>query len=243
MLNTSFTASPKLYALYPTPTLTPLETYQHNVKEMVSARRYAHIVRVMVLSEEIAKANHFNHRDRERTKLAALLHDAARDLSVEAIFQLCPPSCPMERDNPMSLHGQASAVLARQWGVKDTQVLDAIAGHVFGVSPHNHIGMAVYIADISEPARGVNEDIRDLAMHNLNEAYQQAVYAKICYLQSCGKAVHPQTLAAYQAMQQHDLAQHSLLSLTSLRDFESTPYPTNYPKQSPIVLTSQGSIS
>lgn len=245
MLSISPIANPKLYGsrFYTThvPTMpnnlkATLDVYKHQVQSMVKPKRYAHILRVVELTQKIAKANHFSKQDCARAELAALLHDGARDLSAQEMFALCPPSIPMERDNPMALHGQAGAILAEQWGVHDALVLDAIAGHVFGVNPHNHIGMAVYIADISEPARGVNEDIRSLAMDNLYEAYQQAVYTKITYLQSCGKTVHPRTLAAYQALQkqqellrtQQQAQQPNALtsSLTSSSYRSPSPIPT-----------------
>ena len=62
--------------------------------------------------------------------------------------------------------------------------LNAIEGHVFGVPVGNRVGMAVYVADVSEPGRGVNADIRELAMSNLSRAYQQAVDSKVTYLRS-----------------------------------------------------------
>lgn len=261
MLSTSPIASPKLYGsrfhtshvstIIPAPSPKPLtapiknplthplmqhcrttlEAYKKKVESMVTPKRYAHILRVIDLTQTIAKANYFSKQDCARAELAALLHDAARDLSVPEMFRLCPPSIPMERENPMTLHGQAGAVLAEQWGVHDALVLDAIAGHVFCVNPHNHIGMAVYIADISEPARGVNEDIRDLAMDDLYQAYQQAVYSKISYLQSCDKTVHPRTLAAYQALQQqHELQTQQAQQRTQIKaiPFGTSPYRSPY---------------
>ena len=103
----------------------------------------------------------------------------------------------MERQHPLSVHGRAGAALAAQWGVQDSRILSAIEGHVFGVSQSNRIGMALYIADVSEPGRGVNEDIRNLAMHNLFRAYQRALDSKVRYLNAKGKAVHPNTLEVY----------------------------------------------
>lgn len=198
MLNTIFTPNQLSRTTQPT---RDYDHYAQRVQKMVTPKRYEHILRVFRLSDEIARSNYFNADEQQATLLAALLHDAARDLSTQEIFALAPAENAMERANPMALHGKAGAVLARRWGVEDARVLDAIAGHVFGVQPRNRIGMAVYIADISEPARGVNEDIRELAMHNLEQAYYQAVSSKINYLHSQGKTVHPRTLAAYQSMQ------------------------------------------
>jgi predicted HD superfamily hydrolase involved in NAD metabolism len=165
---------------------------------MVEPDRFEHILRVAALAIDVARANRFSPNERKATALAAVLHDAARDLSPERLVELAPPETEMERAHPMSLHGRAGRTLAEHWGVEDERVLDAIAGHVVGVAVSNRVGMAVYVADVSEPGRGVNADIRDLAMHNLLRAYQRAVDSKVRYLRSKGKAVHPRTLEVYE---------------------------------------------
>ncbi len=174
--------------------------YCARVKAQVHARRFEHIVRVAILTETIAKANGFSEEEVRAASLAAVLHDAARDLSAEELFRLAPPRTELERANPMSIHGRAGRRLAENWGVSDERVLDAIEGHVFGVSQDNRIGMAVYIADVSEPGRGVNEDIRELAMKNLYRAYKRAVDSKVRYLRAKGKAVHPDTLRVHREL-------------------------------------------
>lgn len=174
--------------------------YCDRVKQMVTRQRFEHIIRVAMLAETIAIANKFDRGEVRATSLAAVLHDVARDLSKEEMFKLVPPQTQLERENFLSLHGRAGEKIAASWGVTDERVLGAIAGHVFGVSHKNRVGMAVYIADVSEPGRGVNDDIRELAMSNLFRAYQRAVDSKVTYLRSCGKAVHPETLEVYKAL-------------------------------------------
>lgn len=175
-----------------------IQPYCERVRTMVTLRRFDHIVRVAILAETIARANDFDRGELRSTSLAAMLHDVARDLSPERMFELAPPETDLERQHPLSVHGRAGRRIAECWGVTDERVLDAISGHVFGVSPNNRVGMAVYVADVSEPGRGVNDDIRKLAMTNLFRAYQRAVDSKVCYLRSKGKAVHPQTLRVYE---------------------------------------------
>ena len=172
--------------------------YCQRLKVMVKPHRFDHCVRVSILAESIARANKFSESDTRATALAGILHDAARDMSAREMFDLAPPETELEERHFLTLHGKASRTLAERWGVNDLRVLDAIEGHVFGVTPSNRIGMALYIADVSEPARGVNEDIRELAMHNLFRAYQYALDSKVRYLRSKGKVVHPTTLRVYE---------------------------------------------
>lgn len=174
--------------------------YCDRVKQLVTQKRFEHVARVATLADTIARANGFCRGEIRATALAAVLHDAARDMSDAELFELAPPESDLERNHPLAVHGRAARVLAERWGIADERVLDAIEGHVFGVPVNNRVGMAVYVADVSEPGRGVNDDIRELAMSNLYRAYQQAVDSKVTYLRSKGKAVHPETLRVYREL-------------------------------------------
>lgn len=189
MLDTIFTDSPCSRA--------NIEPYCDRVKQLVTPKRFEHILRVASLAEAIARANDFSTGELRASVLAAVLHDAARDLPVRELLELAPAQSEVERRHPLSVHGRAARSLAERWGVNDERVLDAIEGHVFGVSRDNRVGMAVYIADVSEPGRGCNAEIRELAMKNLFRAYQRAVDTKVRYLKAKGKDVHPATLQVH----------------------------------------------
>jgi len=164
----------------------------------VRPERLEHILRVAALAREIAERNGL---DGDRAYLAGLLHDAARDLPPEELLSLAPPENEVERAHPLSLHGRAARRLAEAWGVEDRGVLEAIEGHVYGVDPGNAIGMALYVADVSEPGRGVNGEIRELALAGrLLEAYRLAVRNKVDYLAAKGVPIHPRTLAVYHSL-------------------------------------------
>ncbi|MCL5965313.1 MAG: bis(5'-nucleosyl)-tetraphosphatase (symmetrical) YqeK [Deinococcus sp.] len=170
------------------------------VKPLVKPERFAHILRVAELARQIAAANGL---DGERAYLAGILHDAARDLPPERLFELAPPEIPLEREHPKSVHGRAGRRLAEGWGVSDPEVLEAIEGHVYGVDPTYPIAMAVYVADVSEPGRGVNAEIRERALAgDLLGAYREAVETKLRYLQSKGIPPHPRTFSAYKKLVQ-----------------------------------------
>ncbi|RDI94517.1 HD domain-containing protein [Meiothermus sp. QL-1] len=164
----------------------------------VTPERFAHILRVAELAAEIARANGL---DAEKAYLAGLLHDAARDMSPEELLQLAPPEHEIERQHPLALHGRAARRMAEAWGLEDPEVLEAIEGHVYGVDPRHGIGMALYVADVSEPGRGVNHEIRAQALRgHLLEAYREAVACKVQYLSRKGIELHPRTRAAYEAL-------------------------------------------
>jgi len=171
--------------------------YCERVRALLSPERFAHVMRVAELAEAIALANRFDAGEMRATLLAAVLHDIARELDAAALQRLAPPENDLETEQPLALHGRAGRVMAMAWGVSDERVLEAIEGHVFGVRLGDRVGMAVYVADVSEPGRGVNDDIRQQAMHHLERAYRRAVTTKVRYLRSRGKDVHPRTLAVH----------------------------------------------
>lgn len=174
--------------------------YLGRVKALVSPERFEHIRRVAVLAQQIAASNGFSSEDQDRVLLAALLHDAARDMSDAELLSLAQPQNEVEEGHPLAMHGRAASRLAARWGVQDPVVLGAIEGHVFGVHAGDHVGAAVYVADVSEPGRGVNDDVRELAMADLWAAYAMAVRRKVEYLRREGKEIHPATLRAYEAL-------------------------------------------
>ncbi len=171
--------------------------YWQRVMQQLSQERYEHVLRVLTLADKISQTNNFSPSQQHATAQAAILHDIARELSPKEMFKLVPPQLETERVCPLTLHGKAGRKLAQDWGIKDENVLNAIEGHLFGVSSKDSVGMAVYVADVSEPGRGVNQDISELALRNLERAYQRAVISKVSYLQSRGKMVHPDTLKVY----------------------------------------------
>ncbi len=176
------------------------------VRELVSQDRFEHICRVAETALAIAGGNGLTELERAQVALAAILHDAARDLPDEELLRLAPPAIELEATHPLTLHGRASRRLAEAWGVTDETVLQAVEGHVFGVQLDQPVGMCVYVADVCEPGRGVNGDLLELAMHDLRAAYKGAVEAKVEYLKATGKPIHPATLAIYRSLPRADRA-------------------------------------
>ena len=178
--------------------LAQLAEWQGRVRLMVKARRYEHILRVADLARQIALANQL---DADRAYLAGILHDLARDLPDSELLRLAPPEVPIDAAHPLALHGRAARTLLERWGYGDRLVLEAVEDHTTGPRSASPISACVYVADVSEPGRGVNHDIRELAMVDLEGALAHAISSKVRYLRMRGIPVHPRTLAAYQGLQ------------------------------------------
>jgi predicted HD superfamily hydrolase involved in NAD metabolism len=174
--------------------LESLVPWQERVRLMVKPRRFQHILRVAHLSYFIAQANGI---DPERAFTAGLLHDVARDLSGSELLRLAPPECDLDAQHPLAVHGRAARVLLERWGYDDQQVLEAVEDHTTGPRANNPFSKVVYVADVSEPGRGVNAGIRELAFDDLEAALHLAICSKVDYLQGRGIRVHPRTLEVH----------------------------------------------
>ena len=176
--------------------------WAERVRPLVKPVRFAHIERVACLARDIALANGL---DADKAYLAGILHDVARDMGDAELLRLAPPESEADVQHPLSLHGRAARTVLERWGVTDTDILDAVEEHTTGPRDGKPLSVCVYVADISEPGRGVNDHIRELAFFDLEQAYREALCCKVQYLQSKGKTVHPRTMAAYEHLRRLEL--------------------------------------
>lgn len=172
-----------------------LETADAFARERLSDKRYDHTVRVTETAERLAIIHAL---DKKRTRLAALLHDAAREMPAEDYLRLARDwdlrVGDFERNNPKLLHGPVAAELARRkLGVEDSEVLDAIRVHTTGAPEMSPLALAVYVADKIEPARDYPSvrRLRELSAQDLRAAAREALRRAIAYNEQRGREVHP----------------------------------------------------
>lgn len=169
--------------------------WRSRVEAVVRPSRFAHILRVADLARDIAR----RHRlDASRAYLAGIVHDIARDLPDAELFRLAPPENEIDARHALAVHGRAGRALLEHWGLHDEIVLEAVEDHTTGPRGGNAVAVALYIADVSEPGRMVNQDIRELAFEDLDAALRRALSSKVHYLQGRGITVHPRTMLAYE---------------------------------------------
>lgn len=161
----------------------------------LSAKRYGHTLRVAEMAEDLARAHGL---DPGRARLAALLHDAARELSPEEFLGLADdwdlPVGEPERESPKLLHGPVAAELARrELGVEDGEVLDAVREHTTGRPGMGPLSLVLYVADKIEPARDYPsvENLRRLAREDLRGAAAESLRRSIAHNEERGRPTHP----------------------------------------------------
>jgi predicted HD superfamily hydrolase involved in NAD metabolism len=171
-----------------------LETADTFTRSRLSDKRYDHTIRVTETAQRLVRIHNL---DEDRTRLAALLHDAARETPSEELLRLARDwSVPVEEpelQSPNLLHGPVAAELARrELGVEDEEVLEAIRIHTTGAPRMGPLALAVYVADKIEPGRDYPsvERLRKLATEDLRETAAEALRRAIAHNEERGRPTH-----------------------------------------------------
>ena len=172
------------------------------VKGRLSEKRYQHTLNVKKMAVKLARRYGVNE---EKAALAALLHDAAKEIPKEemkAWMAQYPQYAEGGESRPIPVwHGVCAAILARtEWGVTDEAVLSAIACHTAGKPGMTKLDKIVYLADMTSKERdwpGVNK-LRRLEMKDLDAAMLAALKQTNDFVLSQGKPLDPESRAAYE---------------------------------------------
>jgi predicted HD superfamily hydrolase involved in NAD metabolism len=172
-----------------------LEEARTFARSRLSDGRYEHTLRVADTAEDLALAHDL---DADRARLAALLHDAARETGPEGFLKLADEwrlqVGDLERQSPKLLHGPVAAELARrELGIDDEVVLEAIMAHTTGRPGMGPLALVLYVADKIEPARDYPSvgRLRALAREDLHRAAEEALRRAIAHNEGRGKVTHP----------------------------------------------------
>lgn len=176
------------------------EQAQALVKARLSHKRYKHTLNVK--NKAVALAERYG-ADPEKAALAALLHDAAKELPRDAMLQIFRDNAIMAKNaasRPSSVwHGIAAAILcATDWGVTDPAILSAIECHTTGKANMSLLDKILYMADATSAERdypGV-ETLRREEMQDLDLALLHSLEQSIAFVREKGGALDPETLAA-----------------------------------------------
>lgn len=174
----------------------------------LSEGRYDHTVRVADTATRLARAHGL---DEHKVRLAALLHDAARETPGEEFLRLAREwgvrIGDFEKENPKLLHGPIAAELARrELGVEDEEVLDAIRHHTTGSPGMSPLALVLYVADKIEPDRDYPsvQLLRELAPEDLRGTAREGMRRAIAHNEERGRPTHPASRATLQWLEESD---------------------------------------
>lgn len=175
---------------------------QNKLKDTMDYKRFEHTLGVMYTAASLAMVHHV---DIEQAMIAGLLHDCAKCIPKQEMFNLCSKYhvvlSDYEISNPALIHAKLGVVIAMEdYGVLDKDILSAIEFHTTGCPDMSVLEQIIYLADYIEPHRRTPglEQIRELAFNDLDKAMEECSGKTISYLQSTSSVIDPRSLATYE---------------------------------------------
>ena len=169
------------------------------LKNNVSPKRLQHILGVEQTCIDLARCHQI---DEQQAAQAGLMHDLAKFFPPKKLLKMAQHEgitidsiC---YNHPHLLHAEVSAIVARkEFGIKDTEVLEAIRNHTLGFPEMSLLSCLVFVADAIEPHRGDHPELnllRQIATTNLYQCVQKTSDYSIKYLMGSNKVIHPRTI-------------------------------------------------
>ncbi|MGI6733145.1 MAG: bis(5'-nucleosyl)-tetraphosphatase (symmetrical) YqeK [Anaerovoracaceae bacterium] len=154
---------------------------KEHIEKELTPKRMKHTLGVVSEAEKLALRYNV---DKDKAKLAALCHDMAR----------CRPI-----DSVELAHAKIAADLLKcEWGVEDSDILNAVAYHTTGRPGMSQLEKIIYLADAIEPGRdypGVDK-LRELAYEDLDKACAEVMGRTIEYVRHKGHKIDDNTIKA-----------------------------------------------
>ncbi len=170
------------------------------LSQNVPSARVNHVLRVEQTAIELADIYDI---DPEEAATAGLMHDLAKCFQPQRLLHMARKEGLILDEvlsaNPHLLHADVSAIVARDtFGVKDEQVLNAIANHTLGRPEMSLLSCIVFLADTLEPGRGDTASLQALRQIS-RESIDKAVYLTCDYtikkLLGSPRLIHPRIIA------------------------------------------------
>ena len=154
------------------------------IANMMSEERYKHTISVALTAVEIAKANKINPK---KPFLAAMLHDIAKDTSID-VTQNLMLKCFKKHLNEEKVvyHQFIGTIFARKlFKIYNKDILNAIKYHTTGNKNMSVCAKIVYSADKIEPTRGYDSKYMiDACKNDVNEGFRLVLHENIVFLRS-----------------------------------------------------------
>lgn len=176
---------------------------ERRLQSTLSIERYIHTMGVVKAADKLAQRYGC---DRQKARMAALLHDCAKDFPPDMKRRFCK-EYHVDVDEIMLetidlTHAFLGAEVAkRDYGVEDEEILNAIKYHTTGKPDMTLLEKIVFIADYIEEGRkkfDTLEESRRLAFENIDKAMAFILKHTIEYVKQRGRTLHHLSVSAYE---------------------------------------------
>jgi len=151
-----------------------IENVRTDLQGQIGLELFYHSLRVAETARDLAK---FYDVDHEKAYYAALIHDYAKEMKLDAMAQIADEqellSCPLERTSTGLLHAPVGAYLVQQaYDIYDAEIIQAINYHTIAGLDMDLLSKIVFMADKIEPGRNYpdHKHLFQLTFKNIDEA-------------------------------------------------------------------------
>lgn len=181
----------------------PLEQLRPVALSYLKHKRIPH---VLGTEQEAVRLAERYGADEEKARVAALLHDCTKKLSMEEQLALCTKYDiqldDLEQKALKLLHSKTGAAIARDVFGVDDDIYSAIWYHTTGHANMTKLEKIIYLADYIEPSRdfpGVDE-LRNVCYEDLDKGLLKGLEMTIEEMTAMGNPVHRATIEARDAL-------------------------------------------
>ena len=181
----------------------PLEQLRPVALSYLKHKRIPH---VLGTEQEAVRLAERYGADVEKARVAALLHDCTKKLSMEEQLALCEKYGiqldELEQKALKLLHSKTGAAIARDMFGVDDEIYSAIWYHTTGHADMTKLEKIIYLADYIEPSRdfpGV-DGLRNVCYEDLDKGLLKGLEMTIEEMTAMGNPVHHATIEARDAL-------------------------------------------
>lgn len=177
------------------------KVFKEILKSRLNEKRYYHSL--CVADEAVRLAEKYGG-DTEKAYIAGLLHDITKNAAREEHLQIFSESDiilnNVEKNAEKLWHAiSGAAYVEKKLGIPDAEIIDAIRYHTTAKAGMSLLAKILYLADFTSADRDYDDVdvIRGYVDESLEKAFIYALQYSIRDLVDSGRAVHTDTVAAY----------------------------------------------
>ena len=182
-------------------TRTQDEQFIQIIRTRLSDYRYHHS---LCVADEAARLARRYGADEHKAYTAGILHDIMKDTDTKTQLQILADFAilldEVERSSPTLWHARTGEVFIRHiLQLSDEEILSAVRYHTTGRAGMSLLEKVLFVADFTSADRTYDDvdEMRRLSDVSLEAAMEYGIAYTIHDLLNKGRAVHPDTLAAY----------------------------------------------
>lgn len=180
---------------------TDYESLKVILQQRLNEKRYYHS---LCVSNEARRLAEKYGGDSEKAYLAGLLHDITKNAPDEEHLQIFKEFgiilSDIEQNAKKLWHAMSGALYVKNiLGISDPEIIDAIRYHTTAKADMSLLAKILYLADFTSKDRDYEDVdvIREYVDESLEKAFIYALQYSITDLVNMGRAVHPDTVKAY----------------------------------------------